>query len=132
MMFLFRRPRGSTMQMVPVNSPNGGMLPVDDPVRSNLLAWVKSAFLQRLISHRQQLLNNEAEATRRTMVIEEKISNLQTALQARISAYEVRIERLEQELTAATFDNRELIRAQIELLKEKVAKAKQEHALGRN
>ena len=41
-------------------------------------------------------------------------------------------ERLEQELTAATLDNRELIRAQIELLKEKVAKAKQEHGMGRN
>jgi hypothetical protein len=132
----FRRPRPATMQLVPLTNgatgPNGPMLPVDDPVRSNLVAWLKSAFLQRLISHRQELINNEAEATRRTMVIEEKLSNLQSALQARISAYETRIERLEQELTAATLDNRELIRAQIELLKEKVAKAKQDHALGRN
>ena len=125
------RSRPSTALMVP-GSTGTGLLPVDDPVRSNLLAWVKSAFLQRLISHRQQLLNDEAEATRRTMVIEERLSNLQSALQTRISAYETRIDRLEQELTAATLDNRELIRAQIELLKEKVAKAKQEHALGRN
>ena len=77
-------------------------------------------------------MHNEAEATRRTIAIEEKLTNLQISLQARISGYVARIDRLEQELTAATMDNRELIRAQIDLLKEKVAKAKQEHALGRN
>ncbi len=131
LMFLFR-PRPRTMQMVALPNGGTGMIPVDDPMRSNLLAWIKSAFLQRLISHRQELMNNEAEATRRTIAIEEKLTNLQTSLQARISGYEARIDRLEQELTAATMDNRELIRAQIELLKEKVAKAKQEHALGRN
>jgi hypothetical protein len=132
MLLLVRvRPRASTLQLVPTG--NGSpMLPVDDSLRSNLLVWLKSAFLQRLLSQRQQLLNDEAEATRRTMLIEEKLSNLQSALQTRISAYEIRIDRLEQELTAATLDNRELIRAQIELLKEKVAKAKQEHAMGRN
>jgi hypothetical protein len=132
LMFLFRRPRPAvSTQLIPASNGQA-LIPVDDPVRSNLLAWIKSAFLQRLISQRQQLLNDEAEATRRTMVIEEKLTNLQSALQTRISAYEARIERLEQELTAATLDNRELIRAQIELLKEKVAKAKQEHSLGRN
>jgi hypothetical protein len=131
LMFLLR-PRPRTMQMVTLPNGGTGMIPVDEPMRSNLLAWIKSAFLQRLISHRQELMNNEAEATRRTIAIEEKLTNLQTSLQARISGYEARIDRLEQELTAATMDNRELIRAQIELLKEKVAKAKQEHALGRN
>ncbi len=133
-LFFLRRPRSRATQLVPLHSLNGpaGLLPADDPVRLNLLAWIKSAFLQRLITHRRELMDTEIEATRRTMVIEEKLSNLQSALQARISAYEIRIDRLEQELTAATLDNRELIRAQIELLKEKVAKAKQEHSVGRN
>jgi uncharacterized small protein (DUF1192 family) len=53
-------------------------------------------------------------------------------LQDRISAYENRIARLESELSAATFENRELIRLQITELKEKVAKAKEEFAFRRN
>lgn len=103
-----------------------------EQIRSGLLEWLKSVFVQRLLSQRQQLLSNEAEATRRTLVIEEKLSNLQNTLQTRISAYETRIERLEVELTAATAENRDLIRSQIDLLKEKVAKAKEEHAFRRN
>ena len=43
-----------------------------------------------------------------------------------------RAERLEVELTAATSENRDLIRSQIDLLKEKVAKAKEERAFTRN
>jgi hypothetical protein len=133
--FSRQRRRASSLQLVPLNGAGGTMARPnlnDEAVRSNLLVWFKSLFLQRLLSQRQQLLSNEAEATRRTMVIEEKLSTLQTALQLRISAYESRIERLEQELTAATFENRDLIRNQIELLKEKVAKAKEEHSVRRN
>lgn len=129
------RRRVNSMQLVPVNGVGGTIARPslnDEALRSNLLTWFKSLFVQRLLSQRQELLSNEAEATRRTLVIEEKLSTLQTALQSRISAYEARIERLEQELTAATFENRDLIRNQIELLKEKVAKAKEEHSLRRN
>jgi hypothetical protein len=136
MLFLFRRtPRNAGMQLVPVNSPEG--MAVANPmqqeaIRSNLLTWVKSLFVQRLLSQRQQLLTDEAEATRRTLVIEEKLSSLQSTLQTRISAYESRIERLEVDLAAAAVENRDLIRSQIDLLKEKVAKAKEEAAFRRN
>jgi hypothetical protein len=127
--------RAPQMALVPLNGPDGlvqaGTIP-PDPVRLNLLAWLKTMFVQRLLSQRQQLLSNEEDATRRTLVIEEKLSSLQTTLQERISAYEARIERLEQELTAATVENRDLIRSQIDLLKEKVAKAKGEQVFRRN
>ena len=129
-LFLFRtRPQPVGMQLVPLNSPDGVSVanPMQqDAMRSNLLAWVKSLFVQRLLSQRQQMLTDEAEATRRTLVIEEKLSNLQSTLQSRIGAYEVRIEKLEVELAAAAVENRDLIRSQIDLLKEKVAKAKEE------
>jgi hypothetical protein len=132
---LFRRgARPPQMQLVPLNSPEGVVVSAhaQDPVRSNLLSWIKTLFVQRLLSQRQQLLSDEAEATRRTLVIEEKLSTLQTTLHSRIAAYEARIERLEVELTAATVENRDLIRSQIDLLKEKVAKAKGEQVLRRN
>lgn len=130
---LFRGQRSAVMPLVPLNSPEGVVLANQvDPVRLNLLAWFKSLFVQRLLAQRQHLLDNEDEATRRTLVIEEKLSNLQSSLQNRISAYETRIERLEQELTAATVENRDLIRSQIDLLKEKVAKAKEEQVFRRN
>lgn len=121
------------MQLAPANGQT--LLPgptQQQQIRTGLLEWLKTAFVQRLLSQRQQLLNTEAEATRRTVAIEEKLSNLQSTLQARISAYENRIERLEVELTASTAENRDLIRSQIDLLKEKVAKAKEEHAFRRN
>jgi hypothetical protein len=136
LLFLFgRRPQPAGMQLVPLKPVEGVVAanPLqNDAVRSNLLAWVKSLFMQRLLSQRQQLLSDEAEATRRTLLIEEKLSNLQNALQSRISAYELRIDKLEIELDAATVENRDLIRSQIDLLKEKVAKAKEEAAFRRN
>jgi hypothetical protein len=132
---LRRSNRPAQMQLVPLNGPDG-VVPSNqlqqEAIRSNLLSWIKSLFVQRLLSQRQQLLSNETEATQRTLLIEEKLSHLQTTLQLRISAYESRIERLEHELTAATVENRDLIRSQIDLLKEKVAKAKEERAVCRN
>jgi hypothetical protein len=125
------------MQLVPLNAPNGPNGPLanaigNEAVRVSLLAWMKSAFVQRLLSQRHQLMATEDEATKRTLAIEEKLSSLQSTLQGRISAYETRIERLEVELTAATVENRDLIRSQIDLLREKVAKAKEEHGFRRN
>lgn len=132
LVLLRRGPAPNQMALVPAGGPQA-VGPVEkEQLRSGLLEWMKSAFLQRLLSQRQQMLNNEAEATRRTMVIEEKLSSLQNALQSRIGAYESRIERLEVELTAATAENRDLIRSQIDLLKEKVAKAKEDRAYTRN
>jgi hypothetical protein len=133
MLILFRSAKPNTgMQLVPVNGANGLTNPNQEAVRSNLLVWMKSMFVQRLLSQRQQLLTAEDEATKRTLAIEEKLSSLQTTLQGRISAYETRIDRLEQDLSAAAVENRDLIRSQIDLLKEKVAKAKEEHAFRRN
>ena len=133
-LFVRRRAPSSNMQLVPLNGPQA-LVPGStehEQIRTGLLEWFKTLFVQRLVAQRHQLLSNEAEATRRTLVIEEKLSNLQNTLQSRISAYETRIERLEHELTAAAVENRDLIRAQIDLLKEKVAKAKEDHAFRRN
>ena len=137
LLLLFRRaPRPAGMQLVPVNPSSEGALITNpmqqEAIRSNLLTWVKSLFVQRLLSQRRQMLTDEAEATRRTLAIEEKLSNLQSTLQSRISAYELRIEKLEVELAAAAVENRDLIRSQIDLLKEKVARAKEEAGFRRN
>jgi hypothetical protein len=123
-----------TMALATVNDPNlpSSEQTLSDPVRVGLLAWIKTIFMQRLIADRRQMIAHEAEATRRTLAIEQKLTELQISLQDRISAYENRIARLESELSAATFENRELIRLQITELKEKVAKAKEEFAFRRN
>jgi uncharacterized protein YlxW (UPF0749 family) len=123
-----------TMALATVNDPNlpSSEQTLSDPVRVGLLAWIKTIFMQRLIADRRQMIADEAEATRRTLAIEQKLTELQISLQDRISAYENRIARLESELSAATFENRELIRLQITELKEKVAKAKEEFAFRRN
>ncbi len=134
-LFFWRRSEQPS-QLVRLDSPTGTLMrayPVQqEAIRANLLTWLKSLFVQRLLSERRDLLAHEAEATRRTLLIEEKLSNLQSTLQTRISAYEARIERLEVELAAAAVENRDLIRAQIDLLKDKVAKAKEAAAFRRN
>jgi hypothetical protein len=132
---IFRRRQQPSLALVPLDATNDPALAqprLDEQTRSNLLTWFKSIFMQRLLSQRQQMIAEQSEATRRTLAIEEKIGQLQDQLQDRITAYESRIGRLETELSAATFENRDLIRNQIELLKEKVAKAKEEVIYHRN
>jgi hypothetical protein len=126
-----RRP---TMALARVDGPdlapaNGEL---SEPVRQNLIAWLKTIFMQRLIADRRKMIAEESDATRRTLAIEQKLSELQISLQDRISGYENRIARLEGELSAATFENRELIRYQIADLKTKVAKAKEDFVHRRN
>ena len=133
-MFLVMMRRNNSMALVPLNESN---LPsqdpaLNDPVRQGLLTWFKSIFMQRIIADRRRMIADESEATRRTLAIEQKLSELQVSLQDRISGYENRIARLENELSAATFENRELIRNQISELKQKVAKAKEEFEFPRN
>jgi hypothetical protein len=126
--------RRKTSMAVVLAEP-AGVGPADqlsEPTRQNLVAWLKTIFVQRLIADRRKMMADENEATRRTLAIEQKLSELQVSLQDRISAYEHRIARLESELSAATFENRELIRLQISDLKEKVAKAKEEFVVRRN
>ena len=133
---IFGRRRGAAaVQVLPPGGNPGAVLPPgagNASERGHLLAWLKTTFVQRLVSQRQQLLENEEDATRRARVIEEKLTRLQTSLQERISAYETRILRLEEELSAATSENRDLIREQIELLREKLVQAREEHKMRRN
>lgn len=132
--FVRRNSRTAALSVIPVpaNPVPGNPHLVTDPERQNLLAWLKQHFLQRLISQRQDLIATSHEAARRTLVIEEKLSILQSSIQERIAAYEHRIQRLEDELSAAATENRDLIRSQIELLKEQVTRAKQESSMRRN
>jgi len=130
---LFRRPKNrmalARIEPSPVATTDGQLT---EPTRQNLIAWIKTIFVQRLIADRRKMIADEAEATRRTLAIEQKLSDLQISLQDRISGYESRIARLETELSASTFENRELIRLQISDLKEKVAKARGEFVVRRN
>ncbi|MGN6385243.1 MAG: hypothetical protein ACTHMT_03290 [Verrucomicrobiota bacterium] len=129
-----RSKKKSAGQLVALSNGSGGLVngANHEAVRQGLLEWLKTQFVQRLLFQRQEMITTEQEATRRTLVIEEKLSQLQNVLQEQIAGYESRIQRLEHELTAATSENRDLIRAQIDLLKEKLAKAREDHAYGRN
>ena len=134
-LFSGKKKAGQSLALIPGPNSSGPMIPAspaDESLRGHLIAWLKTTFVQRLLTQRQQLLSNEDEATRRTLAIEEKITKLQSSLQERISAYETRILRLEDELSAATSENRDLIRGQIDLLKEKLVQAREEHAMRRN
>jgi hypothetical protein len=129
---LFGRRKNSMAVVLAQPSGVGPADEISEPVRQNLVAWLKTILVQRLIADRRKMVADESEATRRTLAIEQRLSALQVSLQDRISGYENRIARLESELSAATFENRELIRLQISDLKEKVAKAREEFVVVRN
>lgn len=124
---IFRRRTNSAAMVLAQPTGVGPAQELSEPMRQNLVSWLKTIFVQRLIADRRKMMADESDATRRTLAIEQKLSELQVSLQDRISGYENRIARLESELSAATFENRELIRLQISDLKEKVAKAKEEY-----
>ena len=60
-------------------------------------------------------------AERAVAELEQRLAKLQAPLEERLQAYEQRIAELEQELTAQGEEKRELIQAQIDLTRKKLA-----------
>lgn len=131
---LRRRSTSMALQVLPSGdlTPSGRNLLPEELVVITIAGWLKTRFLQRLLSQRQELIDNQALTTQRTLVIEEKLARVQSDLHDRISGYESRIQRLENELSAATAENRDLIRDQIHLLKKQLATAREEEPFLRN
>ncbi len=131
---LRRRSTGMALQVLPSGglTPAGRSVSADERVVITVAGWLKTRFMQRLLSQRQELIDNQVQTAQRTLVIEEKLARVQTDLQDRISGYETRIQRLENELSAATTENRDLIRDQIHLLKKQLATAREEDPFLRN
>jgi membrane-associated HD superfamily phosphohydrolase len=92
--------------------------------RAGLLAhlsqWLSRVLTQRLISQRRLLLNSQDNAAAEMAALEERLAKVQAPLQVRLAAYEHRIAELEKELAVRGEENRELLKAKIEMMRKQL------------
>ncbi len=94
-------------------------------VRAGLLPqfgrWLREKLVRGLLAERSHLLTTQQTAELEMAELERRLAELQAPLEQRLRAYQERIAELEQELAAKGEENRELIKAKIELTRKKLA-----------
>ena len=85
---------------------------------------LKDAFVRKLITQRSDLLDMQQKAAADIAEMEERLAKIHAPLQERLRAYEQRISELEKELAQKGEENRELIKAKIQIAREHLAAAK--------
>lgn len=93
-----------------------------------LAELLKSTVIQEMASQRHQLLQVQQQAAAEIVQLMQRLNEVRAPLQERLDAYERQIQELEKELGRQSRENRELLRMQIELLKDQV---RAERAAGR-
>ena len=86
-------------------------------IREGALAQLKEKVVGSLVSQREQMLDTQQSAAVELAELEKRLNELHAPLQERLRAYETRIAELERALAAKGEENRELIRAKIEMMR---------------
>jgi hypothetical protein len=86
----------------------------------HLAQWMAERMTQKLISQRAQLLNDHQRAALEVAELEARLEKVQAPLQERLQAYERRIADLENELNVKGEENRELIKAKIQIIRKQL------------
>jgi len=84
----------------------------------HLARLMKDVLFRRVVSQRAQLVQMQQAGALRVAEIEQRLAAIQTQLQSRLSAYEQRIAELEEEVSAKDQANRELLAAQMQMMKQ--------------
>jgi len=93
-------------------------------VIANLSRWLKQKMLRRLVSDRAQLLATQRAAALKMMAVDKRLAKVEYYIRQRNQEYEQRIDDLLKALVTAKEENRELIRAQIALIKVEMDKTR--------
>lgn len=91
-----------------------------DAIRSGVVAQLKEKAVSSLVSQRGEMIEAQHAAAAEMAELERRLTELQTPLQDRLRAYESRIADLEKALAAKGEENRELIKAKIELMRKQM------------
>jgi hypothetical protein len=83
----------------------------------NLAQWLKQAFVQKLLSDRNHLLEAQTDAALKAIEVDERLSRIEKQIQEQTRNYEHKIQEMTRELQATKEENRELIRARIAQVK---------------
>jgi membrane-associated HD superfamily phosphohydrolase len=86
----------------------------------HLSQWLSQAFTRRLVSDRRLLLDAQGKAMAEMAEFEARLEKVHAPLQERLVAYERRIAELEKELAARGEENRELLKAKIEMMRKQL------------
>jgi hypothetical protein len=91
-----------------------------EALRSGVLAKLKGKLVGSLASQRAEMLETQSSAAAEMAEMERRLNDLHAPLQERLRAYEARIADLEKALAAKGKENRELIKAKIELMRKQL------------
>lgn len=103
-----------------------------EAIRSGALGWMREKIFQTLFRHRSELLSSQQRAEAEMRELEQRLEQLHTPLQERITAYERRIEELEKDLAAKGEENRELIGARISVARQQLMVERERGRFGTN
>ena len=87
---------------------------------AHLSQWFSRVLTQRLISQRRLLMDTHDNAAAEMAALEARLEKVQAPLQVRLAAYEHRIAELEKELAVRGEENRELLKAKIEMMRKQL------------
>jgi membrane-associated HD superfamily phosphohydrolase len=87
---------------------------------AHLSQWLSNMLTRRLIFQRRLLLDSQSNAASEMAELEARLERVQAPLQVRLAAYEHRIAELEKELAARGEENRELLKAKIEMMRKQL------------
>jgi hypothetical protein len=94
-------------------------------VINSFSAWLKHAFVRRLLRDRDELLATQQAATMKVLAVEERLAKIEAQIAAQNLGYQQRIEELTKELITAKDENRELIRNQIRQVRAEMETARE-------
>ena len=89
-------------------------------IRAGVMDQLKEKLVNNLASQREQMLDIQKSAAAELAELEQRLNELHAPLQERLRAYEARINDLEKALVAKGEENRELIRAKIEMMRKQL------------
>ena len=95
-----------------------------------MAAFAKGALVQGLASERNGLLETQRRAQQELTELEARLAELRLPLRERILVYERRIAELEKELSTRSEEMRELIRATLTLVRQRLEDEKKKELLG--
>jgi DNA-directed RNA polymerase subunit RPC12/RpoP len=111
------RPARERIENVPATAREALTPTLVSALIPQLARMMMNRLVQALFAQRENLIDTQAEATKRMAELEERIARAQVSVQGRFAAYDNRIAELERQLAAAEEEKRNLMRQNFQLAK---------------
>jgi hypothetical protein len=116
--FVFRRHRVTAPPALAMVTASPVMETLPTELAPGVMQAVREAVTLEIALQRRELLIAQQTATDEIAVLIERLDQIQAPTQERLRVYEAQVERLEEELLVRTEENRELLKAKVELMRQ--------------